>query len=796
MKRIWLGILFAVTGVSASASASAADRVDFNRQIRPLLFNKCVRCHGPDAERREADLRLDTEAAAKGNLGAVRAIVPGQPAASALMARITSSDPAERMPPVDSGLELSAGEIELIRRWIAEGAEWSKHWAFVPPRWHPVPPVKNRDWPANWIDYFVLARLEKEKLQPSADADRVTLIRRLYFDLTGLPPAPAEVDRFVLRDDPNAYEQLVDRLLASERYGERMAMYWLDLVRYADTVGYHGDQEHNISPYRDYVIDAFNDNLAFDQFTREQLAGDLLRDAKIDQKIASGYNRLMQTSHEGGVQAKEYMAIYMADRIRNLSAVWMGATMGCCQCHDHKYDPFTMHDFYSLQAFFADVDETQHLGRGVDRTPTMRPPEIKVLSRHERLQIAALEERLEQLEAQRTGQDPNQEDRVKELQAEIARLADRRDAIQDRERLTMITVSIKPRTIRVLPRGNWLDDSGPIVLPAVPAALGRLELGDRRATRLDLGNWLTDEAGAGGLTARVMANRFWYLLFGVGIAKVLDDFGGQGEAPVHPKLLDRLAIEFMVSDWDVKHLMKRIVMSRSYRQSSLHSEPLRERDPTNRLYARQSRFRLPAELIRDNALAVSGLLVLDYGGASARPYQPAGYYRHLNFPKRTYQTHTDRRQWRRGVYVHWQRQFLHPMLMAFDAPSREECTAERPHSNTPQAAMTLLNDPTFVEAARMFAELILREGGGATDTRLDFAYRRAVLRKPSDQERTLLARLLVSNLDHYRTHVTEANSLVRTGQAPRDENLEVASLAAWTAVARAILSMNETMTRN
>src|SRR5262245_42094523 len=460
-----------------------------------------------------------------------------------------------------------------------------------------------------------------------------------------------------------------------------MATYWLDLVRYADTVGYHGDQDHHATPYRDYVIDAFNLNLPFDQFTREQLAGDLLPNPTTDQKIATCYNRLLQTSHEGGVQPKEYLAIYAADRVRNLSAVWMGATVGCAQCHDHKFDPYTSRDFYSLAAFFADVDEERHLrGGGSDTVPTKRPPEIPVHTKRERQRLADFDARIADLEKR-----PADDEQKKQLAA----LTKQRDSLRKATRLVMVTQAVTPRTVRILPRGNWLDESGPVVDPAVPAFLGKLPA-DRRATRLDLANWLTDaKAGAGGLTARVFVNRLWYLCFGVGLSKSLEDFGGQGEPPVYPELLDNLAVEFVESGWDVKHMVKLIVTSRSYRQASLESPALRDRDPENRLYARQGRWRLPAEMVRDNALAASGLLVVDVGGGVAKPYQPAGYYRHLNFPKREYVSDTDVRQWRRGVYVHWQRQYLHPMLRAFDAPVREECTAQRPRSNTPLAALVL-----------------------------------------------------------------------------------------------------------
>ncbi len=772
--------LLAVCGLLAlAAGAAAADRpVDFNRDVRPILSDKCFACHGPDEKQRKADLRLDTQD------GAAEVITPGKPAESEMVRRITAADESERMPPKKSGKALTPAEVALLRRWVAEGAAYKVHWAYVPPTRHPIPEVKDATWPLNWVDRFVLARLEKEGLRPSPEADKVTLVRRLYFDLTGLPPKPEEVDAFVADADPQAYERLVDRLLASERYGERMAVYWLDLVRYADTVGYHGDQDHNASPYRDWVIDAFNRNLPFDRFTREQLAGDLVPDSGVDQKIASCYNRLLQTSHEGGVQPKEYLAIYAADRVRNLSGVWMGATVGCAQCHDHKYDPYTQRDFYSLAAFFADVDEEKHLrGAGTDTVPTKRPPEIPVHTRRERERLAELGARIAELEKQ-DGEA---------AKAELAALTKDRDALK-KPRLVMVTQAVAPRTIRVLPRGNWMDDSGPVVEPAVPAFLGKLAVSGRRANRLDLANWLTDpEHGVGGLTARVFVNRLWYLFFGVGLSKSLDDFGGQGEPPAHPELLDNLAVEF-ASDWDVKRMVKLLVTSRAYRQSSLEPPALRERDPENRLYARQSRFRLAAEFVRDNALSIAGLLVLDVGGVPAKPYQPAGYYRHLNFPKREYKADTDSRQWRRGVYVHWQRQFLHPMLKAFDAPSREECTAQRPRSNTPLAALVLLNDPTFVEAARVFAERVMTKGDDAE--RVEYAFRQATDRKPDGVERGALLELLGKERARYKADPKAADELAHTGLVPVPEDLDVSELAAWTAVCRAILNLDETMTRN
>ena len=768
--------------------------IDFNRDIRPILSDKCFHCHGPDRKHRKAGLRLDTHQGVLEDLGGYQAVVPGDPDESELIFRIGDEDPDSLMPPLDSGKKLEPREIELLTEWVRQGAAWQEHWAYVAPKRNPIPTVSDPSWGKNWIDSFILSKLDSAGLRPSRKADRVTLIRRLYFDLIGLPPTPEEVDKFVNDRSPDAYERVVDRLLDSPRYGERMAMYWLDLVRYADTVGYHGDQPHNIGPYRDWVIEALNTNMPFDQFTREQLAGDLVEGSTIQQKIASGYNRLLQTSHEGGVQPKEYMAIYAADRVRNVSSVWMGATVGCAQCHDHKYDPYTAEDFYSLAAFFSDVDEARHFKEGTNQLPTRRPPEMTLYSRQEKEELASLAKQIAELDSQLAKVETA--DKKKRFNQQRKRLVDRRGKIERQAVKTMITVALeKPRETRVLPRGNWLDDSGPIVQPAVPGFLPAI-VNEGRANRLDLANWLSDsKEGYGGMMARVFANRFFYLFYGVGLSKSLEDFGAQGQPPVHPELLDNLAVEFVESGWDIKHLVRLLVTSQTYRQSSSVSKMLLERDPYNQLFARQMSYRLPAETIRDNALAVSGLLVLKHQGRSIKPYQPAGLYRHLNFPVRKYHHDGDARQWQRGVYIHWQRQFLHPMLKSLDAPTREECTAERPRSNTPLAALTLLNDPTFVEAARAFADRVLDEGGMSDEQRLQFAFRWALSRVPDSKEAQVLNRLLESSRESFRDDKAAATKLVTVGLS-KPRNGDVVELAAWTTVARAIFNMSETISRN
>jgi hypothetical protein len=798
----------AVPSVSLSAEHQP---VDFSRDIRPILSRNCFACHGPDEHDRQAGLRLDDRdaALAEGESG-LRAILPGDPAASELVARIRENDPDLLMPPPESHRVLSERDKQLLEQWVAEGAVYAPHWAYVPPQAWPTPEPTDSDWPQSWIDAFVLAGLQQEGLSPSVDADPVTLIRRLHLDLTGLPPTPAEVDAFLADASPASFERVVEALLTSPRHAERLASWWLDLVRYADTVGYHGDQTHNASPYRDWVIHAFLENLPFDRFTLLQLAGDLVEPAEgehpDDLVLAAAYHRLLQTSHEGGIQVKEYRAIYQADRVRNVSEVWLGATLGCSQCHDHKYDPFTARDFYAMGAFFADIDDERHMGNagfggGTNTLPTTRLPEMAVVSPFDRAEAARLDVEITQIERQRAalpGQpdaaDSEETDAAAALQARLEALTAQRKSLA---RTVMVTQSLNaPREVRVLPRGNWMDETGDVVEPAVPAFLGRLAA-DGRLGRDDLARWLVTPTAAGGigeLTARVVVNRLWALFFGEGLCRSTDDFGGQGEPPDHPELLDRLAVELVASGWDLRSLIRQIVTSRSYRQSSEASAELLARDPDNRLLARQGRWRLAAEHVRDTALFAGGLLVEQLGGPSVRPYQPAGYYQHLNFPKRTYEADTDRQQWRRGLYVHWQRMFLHPQMAAFDAPTREECTARRLPSNTPTQALVLLNDPTFVEAARGLAERVVLAAADDGE-RIVFLWREAVSRQPDATERRLVEQLLARRRHEYAAQPEAAEDLLGVGHAPRQGDTSSEELAAWTAVARSVLNLQEAIAR-
>lgn len=827
-SRIGLCVLSLCLCVSVVHS-SEPQKIDFNRDIRPILADNCYACHGPDKNQRKGKLRLDIEAEARADRGGYSALIPGKPHESELFARITGEDEAKRMPPAKFGKKLTREQQVLIRQWIEQGAQWQKHWSLIVPDRPAVPEAARQ----HAIDYFVRQRLEREQLTPASEADRRTLIRRLSFDLLGLPPTPEEVAAFQQDQSATAYEELVKRLLSSRHFGERMAIYWLDLVRYADTGGYHSDNHRDVTLYRDYVIRAFNDNKRFDQFTIEQLAGDLLPAPTDELRIASGYNRLLMTTEEGGAQPKEYAAKYAADRVRNASTVWLAATLGCTECHDHKFDPFYTKEFYRFAAFFADVQE-KPVGRQ-DQTPLPSPEQKAELEKLD-TQLAPLQKQMDQVTPELTSAQVKWEETQKaigmkglpkpvadilriepakrtpkQIQAlfkhfrsvapelagprkEIAALQARKDALLKLVPTSLITTRGEPRVMRVLPRGNWLDDSGEVVYPGVPAALAPLTTDRRWANRLDLARWIL--APENPATARVFVNRLWKLFFGQGIVTTLDDFGAQGANPTHPELLDWLAVEFRESGWDVKHMIKLMVTSATYRQSSAAGDALRQKDPYNRWLARQSSHRLEAEMVRDNALAVSGLLSRKIGGPSAKPYQPAGYWSYLNFPKREWEKDKGEDLYRRGLYTYWCRTFLHPSLAAFDAPTREECTVERPRSNTPLQALVLLNDPTYVEAARALAEQIIRGGGKGGDSRIRFAYRRVLQREPRPGEIQILSQLSTRHLQQYRSDTRAAEALLHVGERPMPEKLDVAELAAWTSVARVLLNLHETITRN
>jgi Protein of unknown function (DUF1553)/Protein of unknown function (DUF1549)/Planctomycete cytochrome C len=846
MKSASLLLLLAFA-VHSSMAAGAPEAnipatIEFNRDIRPILSDNCFYCHGPDKNHRKAKLRLDIREDALEH----EAFVPGKADESELIKRILTSDEEDLMPPKDSNKKLSARDKAVLKKWIAQGANYQLHWAYEKPVKTATPAGQNA------VDVLIQKRLAALALHPSPEADRRTLVRRLSFDLLGLPPTPEQVKAFESDTSPNAYEKLVDSMLKNPHYGERMAIGWLDVVRFADTIGYHSDTPRNVWPYRDYVIKAFNENKRFDRFTIEQIAGDLMPNSSQESKVASAFNRLILSTEEGGAQAKDYEARMLTDRVRAIGTAWMGQTTGCCQCHDHKFDPITTRDFYALGAFFSDIKESiigkreegmvittpaqaQQLAKADAALESAKKKhaaiapmldaaqrqweddiatyEIKLPELQEKSQASAEDKKLAQQVAATLKKGASKEARAKQAAAvqtyfrtKVTKLyAPEREALAKAEAnraaiynpLPKCLVSISDpnkRAVRILPRGNWMDESGEVMKAALPAYLPQKKVEGRDLTRLDLAEWLVAKENP--LTARTVMNRLWAQFFGTGLSKVLSDLGAQGEPPANGPLLDWLACEFMDSGWDFQHMVRTIVTSAAYRQTSIASKELVAADPYNRECARQSPFRLEAELVRDNALAISGLLVPNIGGPSAKPYQPAKYWENLNFPTREWQNDAGEGLYRRGLYTWWQRSYLHPSLVAFDAPSREECAAERNRSNIPQQALVLLNDPTYVEAARVFAARILSECKGTPEDRITWAWQQALQRKPTADELNTVSALLSKHLADYKQDDTAAEELLKTGAAPVASNSDKSELAAWTHVARVALNLHETITRS
>ena len=755
-------------------SVVAREPVRFNRDVRPILSENCFECHGPDAAKRKADLRLDS-----GALGQA-VVVAGKPTESELFKRITHADPEERMPPVDSGRALTPGNIETLRTWIEQGGEWGKHWAFIPPKRPTIPPAKNSAWPSGAIDRFVLAKLKRAGLHPSPRADRETLLRRVTFDLTGLPSEPREIDAFLADTSPRAFEKVIDRLLASPRYGERMALDWLDAARYADSHGYSLDRRRVMWPWRDWVIGAFNDNMPFDRFAVEQIAGDLLPDSTVDQQVATGFNRNHSIQSEGGVINEEYRVETVVDRVETTSAVFLGLTFGCARCHDHKYDPISQKEFYEFYALFNNVPETAHVGNA-DKLADK--PFVKLPSAAQR----------EQMDRQRTEIAELEKKSVEEKQLKVARKA--LAALGQAVPTAMVMGEMSPaRKTFVLSRGQYDQPSDVEVSVGLPVALGQWPAGAPR-NRLGLAKWIVGAENP--LTARVVVNRFWQMHFGTGIVKSSEDFGAQGEWPTHPALLDWLAAEFVRSGWNRKAMHKLIVMSATYQQVSRVSPGLLEVDPANRLFARGPRFRLPAEMIRDHALAASGLLVGRLGGESVRPYQPPGLWDDVvyeNVP-RFVQDHGGK-LYRRSLYTYWKRSVPPPNMQAFDAPSREVCVLTRAKTNTPLAALVLMNDPTFVEASRKLAERVLHDGGATAESRLALLHRLVCGRRPTERELDLLRGGLAELQTSFRAEPEAARRLLAVGESPHDPVLDAVELAAYASLANAVLGTDEAITRN
>ena len=998
--------------VLSLARAEAAEPLRYNRDIRPILSDNCFSCHGFDPKARKADRRLDTQEGATTEIDGVRAIVPGDLKNSDAWQRIISDDKDEVMPPPKAHKTVTAAQKEKLRLWIEQGAKYEQHWAYAPlaPAPMALPVGQRGDWARNDLDRFILARLESEGLAPSAAATKETLIRRVSLDLTGLPPTPAEVDAFLADESEQAYEKVVERLLKSPRYGERMAVDWLDAARYADSNGYQVDRDRELWPWRDWVIRAFNDNKRFDQFTIEQIAGDLLPGATLDQRIATGFHRNHMMNEEGGIIPDEFLAEYTADRVETTAAVWLGQTFNCCRCHDHKFDPFTQRDFYSLKAYFHNVPEK---GVGIYSNPIrinsppflkLPAPEIEAKISHLNAQVKTVNDQLAALAGEAVagleewarrvaaavvawepveilsasgGDAPPQVDatartvvigpqetrantikisarfpagRVTALQLECATTASAASfqwselkvtsraakgakessslkiraiaagdslaatetaKVLDNDRKTRVAISVKPeraahavfeleqalviddapaeieielgvenangpsrwristtatetellapstvvdiarqedarrsaaerqqlaafrlaqqrehralsdelarlkkqlagadaeipttlvmeemkepRPTFVLLRGAY-DKPGESVTAATPAVLPALA-DDQPRNRLGLARWLVSPQNP--LTARVTVNRLWQQVFGTGLVKTSEDFGAQGEPPSHPELLDWLAGEFIRSGWDVKHMMQLMVTSATYRQQSRLTPLLRERDPENRLLARGPRFRLPAEFVRDQALAASGLLVEKMGGPSVKPYHPPGLYEQITagsgvnvyVPGKGDDLH------RRSLYTYWKRSVPNPAMLLFDAPFRESCTLRRPRSNTPLQALDLMNDPTYVEAARFLAQRMMQEGGEAVDSRLAHGFRLLLARPPRPAEMAVLRAAYERARADFENDAAAAQALLTVGEAKTDARLSPVELAAFTTVASTTLNLDEVITK-
>jgi hypothetical protein len=1011
-------VIVTVASLAASGGSARAEAISFNRDVRPILSDKCFACHGPEAASRKAGFRLDQRESAIGEAeSGMTPVAPGDPDASELIARITSVDESLRMPPANSHKTLTPEEIETLRRWIAEGAEWQAHWSFAPPVKHELPAVAHEHWLRGSIDRFILARLEQEKLTPAVEADRVTLLRRVTLDLTGLPPTPAEVDDFLADNRPDAYERAVDRLLASPRYGEHMARFWLDAARYGDTHGLHLDNYREMWPFRDWVVRAFNRNLPFDDFLVEQLAGDLLPEPSEEQLIATGFNRCHVSTNEGGVIAEEVYVTAVIDRVETFGTVMLGLTVGCTRCHDHKYDPLTQGDFYSLFAYFNSLDGNEMDGNREDPAPVIRAPLPEQAARLAELdgQIAASETKLaadwpeldaQQVEWERqfvavepesvggSGPEPaapapaanakdylavsdwhwvgpfsdparylkskkhGPEGKKKVNLTKKFKLAtgeeigwvrkpewvdgqvyndlpgdpaanflyrtitvgkpqdleislgsddgvrvylnnelllsrdDSRAAAADQEKLTLklkrgenhllvkvlnfagpsgfyfaaktdqpmmppdvlaaarraaperspeevklvrqffrnttaqsaaldqlrtelaairkertdvdtavaTTLIFKematPKPAYILNRGEY-DQHGAEVTRRTPTMLPPMDAAAPN-NRLGLAQWVVSPANP--LPARVAVNRFWQQFFGIGLVKTTNDFGAQGETPSHPELLDWLAVDFMENGWDVKRLVREMVVSAAYRQTSHASPELYKRDPENRLLARGARFRLDAEMLRDQALYSSGLLVEQLGGPSVKPPQPAGLWEAVGYSgSNTVKFVADEgheKVHRRTLYTFIKRTAPPPEMNTFDAPSRESCIVRRERTNTPLQALLLLNDPQYVEAARGLAERTVREGGDSVEQRARFLFHTATCRQPQVDELADLVAAYEQELEHYRANAKAAEELIASGSLPADEKLDRPELAAWTMAANVVLNLDEVVTRN
>jgi hypothetical protein len=754
--------LMLLYGSSLLCGLLQAEELSFSKDVRPLLSDACFHCHGPDSKARKAKLRLDDRTSA---------IKAGILTNGEMIERLLSKDPEERMPPPESKRILRPKDRAKLVQWLKAGADWpedDRHWAFVPPVKPALPEVKNKKWAKGAIDRFILARLEKEGLEPSPEADKYTLLRRVTFDLTGLPPSPDEIEDFLTDQSDDAYEKVVDRLLSSPHYGEQVASFWLDAARYADTDGYQNDRIRYMWVWRDWVIRALNDNMPFDRFVLEQMAGDLLPERNFMTQVASGYNRNHRINSEGGSIPDEWIVEYVADRVETLGTTFLGLTMNCSRCHDHKYDPVSQKDFYSLFAFFNGIDEAG-LGPNNGNSPPFIPvpkswPELK--PGENKFVVPA-------------------KMKIKVVQTSVPRPQ------PGGANTVMVMHELpKPRPTYVLERGQyeWPDKSQKLQ-PAVPEVIGGWKK-DWPVNRIGLAKWLTDPDHP--LTARVTVNRIWQRLFGTGLVKTSENFGVQGEHPSHPELLDWLATEFIRGEWDLKATYKLLVTSAAYRQSSVG---YLDSDPENRLLSRGPRRRLPAYAIRDSALVSSGLLVPKIGGPSVRPYMPPRIW--ISISNNTYKQDKGDKLYRRSLYTYWRRTIPPPTMLTFNASEREVCIVRKDQTITPLQALTLMNNVTFVEASRHLAERMMKQEELATaEERIGYGFKAVLGRSPTSAELSLLQEDFQHHEKIFSENPGAAAKLLKVGARPNDPKLPPATLAAYAMVVSTLFNLDEAITLN
>jgi len=802
------------------------ENIDFNFHVRPILSDRCFNCHGPDENARKANLRLDVEDAVFSNIPEKEtfAVVAGNPEKSELISRILHDDQELIMPPRESNLKLTAKEKAILIKWVEQGAEWKTHWAYTTPKKSELPKVENSSWPRNEIDYFVLDKLDSKGLGPSEMANKETLIRRLSFDLNGLPPTLEEIDDFKKDTSETAYEKLVNRLLASTRFGERWAWEWLDVARYADTNGYQGDFTRDMWPWRDWVIKAFNDNIPYDEFTIKQLAGDLLPNASRDDIMATAFNRNHPYNTEGGTIPEETRVVNVFDRVETTGTTWLGLTMNCARCHDHKYDAITQKEYYQFFDYFnqtseeggnwvsseerreemAQIEEyVNQLVEKVERFETKKFPRADGLPVSE----SSVAKNLNGLDA-RILLKPPQNRGTGEYDV-LAKYFKNKDAIYGNllknvfsekkkyDELAKISTMVmvmdeaeEPRTTYILNRGGYNDPQlEDTVFRNVPAVLPKLPEGVEN-NRLALANWLVSAEQP--LTARVTVNRYWQQFFGKGIVKTTEDFGVQGTLPSHPELLDWLAADFQENGWNLKRLFKKIVMSATYRQTSKVSPELLEKDVENIYLARAERQRLPSWMLRDQALFISGLLVDSLGGKPVKPYQPDGIWSEATFGLRSYEQDKGDALYRRSLYTFWRR-IVGPTFL-FDNASRHLTNVKSVNTNTPLHALTTLNDITYMEAARVLAEKVLIHKNEDIE-RLEFAFKKTTGRTITDDELKILNNRLIELRAEYGDAKKEAFELTSVGEYRYNDTLNLTEYAAYTAICSLLLNLDETINR-